>query len=110
MPIKYKNYHPKWRLIRRLILKRAGEVRVGNEVIAEAFCEECGAINHHLHPVTGTLVRLTIAHVNRNRTVNRFWNLRAWCQRCHLRHDVRQRVYSFRYGRETQYVNGKLFK
>jgi len=54
-------------------------------------------------------VILTIAHLDHNRYNNRFWNLKCLCQRCHLKHDLAQRVFSFKYGKETQYVNGKLF-
>lgn len=111
MPFNIGLYHPKWSLIRRLILKRAGEVRnEKNEIVKEACCEECGAENHRLHPDTGTMVALTTAHVNRDRNVNRFWNLRAWCQRCHLNYDRPIHIYNRKYGRETKYVCGKLFE
>lgn len=111
MPIRYKLYHKKWRLICRLIKKRAGEVRCENEVIAEAICEGegCGAINRQLHPITGSRVLINVAHLDRDRRKNRFDRLKALCQRCHLRYDQNQRNYSARYGSETQYVNGKLF-
>jgi hypothetical protein len=118
MPINYSNYHPKWTLIRRLILKRAGNC-----------CEKCGIENHnpipdcdpdapmptlfelpHVHVDAPSRVAiLTIAHIDHDRTNNRFENLAAWCQKCHLAHDMAQRVYSFKYGPETQYKNHKLF-
>ncbi len=99
MPINYKDYHPKWSLISRLIRF----IRAGNK------CEECGAKNGKPHPVTRSMVVLTVGHLDRDRRNNRFWNLRCWCQRCHLAYDLCQRVFSFKYGKETQYVNGKLF-
>lgn len=117
MPINYKDYHPKWTLIRRLILRRAHNC-----------CEHCGAENGYRYETAtysmqlslfGELVTLgfkitkkivlNIAHMDRDRTNNRFWNLKALCQRCHLAHDKGQRIYSFKYGKETQYQNGKLF-
>lgn len=101
MPIDYSKYHPKWSLIRRLIRKRSG---------GKCENEECGAEHKKPHPVTGKTVILTTAHVDRNRNNNRFWNLRDWCQRCHLAHDRGQRAYSQKYGKETQYQNGKLFE
>jgi hypothetical protein len=119
MPINYRDYHPKWQLIRRLILKRA-----------DNCCEECGIKNHtpipaalqdpptlllfddlqHVHvELPRRIAVLTIAHVDHDRTNNDFSNLAAWCQSCHLAHDLPQRVYSFKYGKETQYQNHKLF-
>lgn len=99
MPIDYKNYHPKWSLISRLIRFR----RAGNK------CEWCGAANGKPHPVTQSKVVLTTAHLDRNRNNNRFWNLAALCQRCHLNHDRRQHIYNRKYGSETKYLNGTLF-
>lgn len=37
-----------------------------------------------------TKVILTVAHLNHDITDNRDENLRALCQRCHLRHDIEQ--------------------
>lgn len=129
MPINYRDYHPKWSLIRLLINKRANHC-----------CEECGAKNgaiirrdaqgagfayatgcDRLHiayvqtfpRLSGrkftlwdalgylglTKVILTVAHLDRNRHNNRFWNLKALCQRCHLTHDLPQHVRNRAYGR-----------
>jgi hypothetical protein len=74
MPINYKLYHPKWRLISRLIRYR----RAGNR------CEWCQAANGQAHPVTGSKVVLTVHHVDHDISHNRFANLLALCQRCHL--------------------------
>lgn len=127
MPIDYNQYHPKWSLIRRLILKRANNK-----------CERCGVNNYEILPspvnvvfnkplfddlmpgqmpfykrifllIYKWIVILSVAHLDHNRNNNRFSNLAALCQRCHLRHDLFQRVFSFKYGKETRYVNGKLF-
>lgn len=89
MPIDYKHYHPKWTLISRMIRFR----RAGNR------CEWCGAINHLPHPITGNKVVLTVAHIDRNKANNRFSNLAALCQRCHLKHDMKQHVDNRKYGR-----------
>lgn len=89
MPIDYKDYHPKWSLISRLIrFKRANNL-----------CEWCGAENYKPHPVTGSKVVLTVAHIDRNKSNNRFENLKALCQRCHLSHDLPQHINNRRYGR-----------
>lgn len=74
MPIDYKEYHPKWSLISYLI----------RFIRAKNKCEECGAENYKPHPVTGSKVILTVAHLDHTKTNNRFWNLKALCQRCHL--------------------------
>jgi len=51
-------------------------------------CEWCGAENYKPHPVTGSKVILTVAHVFDHRPENaRLLNLAALCQRCHLNHD-----------------------
>lgn len=114
MPINYKLYHPKWSLISRLIRFTRAKNR----------CENCNAPNGQLiyRPVKGsdewrlwpegmegealtadgikaTKIVLTVAHVDRNKDNNRFDNLRAWCQRCHLRHDHKQHIDNRRYGR-----------
>lgn len=99
MPINYKNYHPKWSLISRMI----------RFTRAQNKCEWCDAANGEPHPDTKTKVVLTVAHLDRDRRNNRFRNLAALCQRCHLNYDRCQQVFSKRYGRETKYVNGKLF-
>ena len=98
MSINLKDYHPKWSLIRRLILKRA-----------DNKCECCRAEGGEPHPITSYKVKLSVAHLDRDRYNNKFWNLAALCQRCHLIYDLCQRIFSFKYGKETQYRNGKLF-
>ncbi len=104
MPINYKHYHPKWTLIRRLILKRAN-----NRCEGSPAYPDCRVENYLFHPITGSRVVLTIAHVDHNRQHNEFDNLRAWCQRCHLKHDLHHHNYSRKYGRETKRRNYKLF-
>lgn len=89
MPINYAEYHPKWALISRLIRFRRAENR----------CEWCKAENYFPHPITGSKVILTVAHVDHNKNNNRFANLAALCQRCHLNHDREQHVRNRKYGR-----------
>jgi len=102
MPCDYNNYPANWKTeIRPAILKRA-----------ENKCESCGVPNHALGyrlpsgafreldhheaaacasgeqfgPTVFTVV-LTVAHYDHDTTNNDQSNLRAWCQRCHNRHD-----------------------
>jgi hypothetical protein len=90
MPINYSEYHPKWSLISRLIRFHR----------AKNHCEWCKAENYQPHPITGSKVILTVAHINHDKTINRFWNLAALCQRCHLYHDRHQHADNRRYGRK----------
>ena len=60
---------------------------------AKNRCEWCGAANHQPHPVTGSEVVLTVAHVYDRRPENSsLLNLAALCQRCHNRYDARDRL------------------
>ena len=100
MPIDYHLYHPKWSLISYLIrVKRANNC-----------CEWCDAKHGESHPITGSKVFLSVAHINQDRRLNRFWNLAALCQRCHLSHDRKQHIFNRKYGWLTKYVCGKLFE
>lgn len=55
-------------------------------------CEFCGAENYKPHPITGSRVVLTVAHVYDHRPeAANLWNLAALCQRCHNRHDAQAR-------------------
>jgi 5-methylcytosine-specific restriction endonuclease McrA len=91
MPCDYKEYHPKWKLIVRLIKKRE-----------DNKCKFCGIENYSL---TGnnTKVVLTVAHLNHSHHLHedyRFSNLAALCQKCHLKHDIKQHISNRRYGRK----------
>jgi 5-methylcytosine-specific restriction endonuclease McrA len=98
MPINYKDYHPKWRLISKLIRFTRAKNR----------CEWCAAENYLPHPITGSRVVLTVAHIDHDRTNNRFDNLAALCQRCHLGHDARQHATNRKYGRNWKKNQLKL--
>ena len=52
-------------------------------------CEWCGAVNRRPHPITGSPVVLSAAHVYDHRPENAsLLNLAALCQLCHNRHDA----------------------
>ncbi len=56
-------------------------------------CEWCGVHNYTLREDTGAVVVLTAAHVYDKRPeVCGLLNLAALCQRCHLRHDAKDRA------------------
>lgn len=51
----------------------------------------CRAAHGQPHPVTGSEVVLTVAHLDHNPANNSPANLRAWCQRCHNTYDAPHR-------------------
>lgn len=64
-------------------------------------CEWCGAANQQPHPITGSRVVLTAAHVFDHRPeAAGLLNLAALCQRCHNRHDAPRRAEKRRRARE----------
>lgn len=87
MPIRRENralYPRDWPAIsRRIRAERARWV-----------CETpgCFAISGLPHPVTGSKVVLTVAHLNHDPRDCRDENLRALCQRCHNRYDAAARA------------------
>ena len=90
VPIRPENRHhyrgPEWQAIRARILDRAGHRCEGSPVYPD-----CRAENYQPHPVTGSHVVLTTAHVDQDPSNNNPDNLRAWCQRCHNTHDAEAR-------------------
>jgi predicted nuclease with RNAse H fold len=77
MPINYKDYPPEFpEISKRIRFERANNC-----------CEWCGAKNYEPHPITGSKVILTVAHLNHIKEDCRDDNLRALCQRCHLNYD-----------------------
>lgn len=92
MPIDRKLYPPDWAQISLSRRKQAGWQ-----------CEWCGAIHGESHPITGSKVVLTVAHLGvpypDGRPGNkddkhdcRPENLAALCQRCHLKYDLPDHV------------------
>lgn len=90
MPIDYSKYPDNW----KQISERIRFERAGNK------CEWCGAENYKSHPVTGSKVVLTVAHLGVDKPDGtpgdksdlrdvREENLASLCQRCHLRYDAK---------------------
>jgi 5-methylcytosine-specific restriction endonuclease McrA len=103
MPIRPENRHrypANWRELSLQIRRdRAGWV-----------CEApgCGAQQGKPHPVTGSLVVLTVAHVDQQPENNAPTNLAAWCQRCHLNHDRPHNVRQAKRTRRAQLATLEL--
>ena len=90
MPIDYSTYPKDWKL-------RSKFVRFYR---ARNHCEWCGATNGEPHPITGSKVVLTVAHVyDMNHMTAHLLNLAALCQKCHLNHD---RAYHMEKSRQTR--------
>jgi hypothetical protein len=84
MPVDYKRYPKNWKEIRAQILERAG-----NRCEGTPQFPDCRAENGQPHPLTGSKVVLTIAHMENEDPMDcRPENLRALCQKCHLTYDA----------------------
>lgn len=85
MPIRPENRHryPRdWKLRSRFV----------RTIRARGRCEWCGCKNGEPHPVTGSTVVLTTAHIFDDRPeAASLLNLAALCQRCHNGHDAADR-------------------
>ena len=68
---------------------------------AKNKCEWCGVPNHEPHPVTGSEVVLTVAHLDHRPENSSFFNLAALCQRCHNLYDGPKRLAGRRYQAES---------
>lgn len=82
-PIHYRDYPKDWPTIRARILHRAEYACEGSPAFPG-----CRALYGQPHPVTGSKVVLTIAHLDHDTAHNDDTNLKAWCQRCHLNYDA----------------------
>lgn len=102
MPIKPENkskYPENWKEISEYIRF----VRAGNK------CEFCSAENYCPHPVTGSKVILTVAHLDHDPENNDFDNLKALCQKCHLSYDAKHHSENARLTRNKKIGQGLLF-
>jgi hypothetical protein len=93
MPIRPENrarYPKDWKAISLEVREAAGWRCEGSPLYPD-----CRAANAEPHPVTGSRVVLTVAHLdhipeNVGEPGNRP-NLKAWCQRCHNTYDMAMR-------------------
>jgi hypothetical protein len=88
-------YGPSWNAISLARRERAGW-----------RCEWCQAEYRQPNPVTGSMVVLTVAHIDHDETNNSDGNLAALCQLCHNRHDIAHWVET----RRRRKAQGDLFE
>jgi hypothetical protein len=87
VPIRPENrarYPKNWKAISSSIRDRAGQRCEGTPMYPD-----CRAENGQPHPVTGSRVVLTVAHLDHMPENCDPANLRALCQRCHLTYDAK---------------------
>ena len=79
-------------------------------VRARGLCEWCGAEHGKPHPVTGSKVILTTAHVFDDRPeASGLLNLAALCQKCHNGHDMKARRQGIKERAEAASGQGRMF-
>ena len=107
MPIRPENrarYPKDWKAISLRIRKRARQ-----------RCEQtidgkrCKARNGKPHPLTGSIVVLTVAHLDHQPENCGDDNLKAMCQRCHNRYDAPTRARGIKARRRATMADGDLF-
>lgn len=76
-----------WRDIKAWVRLRSGDRCEGSPAYPN-----CRAKNGEPHPITGSIVVLTVAHVNHDLSRNGPEDLRHWCQLCHNTHDAPMRA------------------
>lgn len=73
------------------------EISLAKRIRSNWKCEgspaypDCRAENRKPHPVTGSLVVLTVGHLDHRPEHCAAENLRCWCQRCHNTYDAPHR-------------------
>ena len=78
-------------------------------VRAGGKCEWCGAEHGKPHPVTGSTVVLTTAHIYHSKDDNSLLKLAALCQKCHLGHDINHHIRNRKYGRNRNQLGLSLY-
>ena len=115
MPILPENRHrypggspqsKEWRAIVEQIRERSGDVCEGHHLDFG-----CWAKNGLAHPITGSRVVLTVAHLDHQPEHNYRDNLAHLCQRCHNTYDAphRRRTREARKRRKMAHEQGILF-
>ena len=97
-------YPSDWKAISLRIRERANWACEGSPAYPD-----CRAENAAPHPVTGSKVVLTVAHLDHQPENCEDDNLRAMCQRCHLTYDAAHHAKNATQGRRSRKAMGDLF-
>ena len=97
-------YPANWREISARIKARAGHKCEGSPKYPS-----CRAEHGQRHPWTGSVVVLTVAHLDHNPEHCDDDNLKAMCQRCHLTYDAKHHARNAALTRRSKRQNGELF-
>lgn len=112
MPIKPENrkrYPKDWKQISlRIRSERADYVCECQGECGHDHDGRCAAVNYEPHPVTGSRVVLTVAHLDHHPENCEDANLRAMCQRCHLAYDKHHHAASRRRTRHAGQIEMDL--
>jgi len=98
-------YPKDWPAISRRIRGRAGDRCEGSPAYPD-----CRATNGEPHPVTGSRVVLTVAHLDHTPENVSDDNLRAMCQRCHLTYDAQHHARNAAKTRRSRMASGDLLE
>jgi hypothetical protein len=118
MPMDLKRYPPDWKEVSRWIrtVRAMGRCECAGE--CGGHSGTCSATNHQLHPETGSLVVLTVAHLWRGPCAEHHAlatkcsdpsHLKAMCQACHLRYDLPHHIANRARTRHELKATGDLF-
>lgn len=109
MPIRPENigrYPADW----RTAIVPAVRERSGNCCEGSPAYPDCRAPNGEPHPVTGSKVVLTVAHLEHDDLETRdIERMRHWCQRCHNTYDAKMRAAGIRHRAKLQCATADLF-
>ncbi len=101
MPIRPCNkdrYPDNWQEIVAGIRERSGDCCEGSPAYPD-----CRAPNGEPHPITGSIIVLTVGHLDHMPENCDDDNLKHWCQRCHLTYDAKHHA-------QTAYMNRRKDK
>jgi hypothetical protein len=89
MPVDWKKYPADWKNIVARIRARSGDRCECSGECGRHECarQPCGAVNHQPHPISGSRVVLTTAHLDHDPSSSDESRMRHLCQRCHLHLD-----------------------
>lgn len=110
MPIRPENrdrYPKDW----KTVIVPAVRERSGNRCEGSPAYPDCRAENGQPHPVTGSIVVLTVAHLHITPLESRdIRGMRHWCQRCHNTYDAPMRRAGIKSRERAKAALGDLFQ